>query len=196
MTFLGIGLQSASLLGSLFSSKVTIEAFKDEKCTSSVGEMELQINPESIVHDHEITIYDDDNPDFKAYNIEGAIGGEPKFAGIKMESIRFDFYLDATGVISGCDSVSDSINDFKELAYKYNGAIHGPNYLKLSWGSLFNNMDGRQFKCRLDRLDINYLLFKPNGTPLRARLDCVFKQHMTQEEMTKMASNQSPDMTH
>ncbi|MEM7104650.1 MAG: peptidoglycan-binding protein [Bacteroidota bacterium] len=186
------------------SAKVTISAYSDPECgiMDIVGlPMMVQINPEEITHDHEITTHGDK---FEAMGVEGAPGKHGGFKGIELEKIRMNFYLDGTGLVPDPMlpvspvpfDVGGWIKDFKEMAYKYRDDIHGPYFLRLSWGSLFESVHQSTFKCRLIDLNINYLLFKPTGEPLRARLDCTFKQHLTQTELNALAKRNSPDMSH
>jgi nucleoid-associated protein YgaU len=105
------------------------------------------------------------------------------------QTLRFSFYLDATGVIPGVPNLAAEIKRFKSLVYAYNGDVHSPNYIKLVWA-------GPPFKCRLTSLDIEYTLFKPNGMPLRAKLDVAFEEFLSVEEIKLLATKNSPDVTH
>jgi hypothetical protein len=166
-----------------------IIAYKDENFSQKVGEYSLQINPESYKHNHQTTWETPKDSD-----------GQPqvKFGRLEPETVSFAFYLDATGVLPGSGSsqskykitsVVDEICKFKSAAYTINGEIHSPNFLVLYWGDL-------QFKCRLASLNIDYSLFKPSGTPLRAKLDVTFKEYLSAEELKKRLQKSSPDLTH
>lgn len=140
----------------------------------------VQINPASYTHEHEVN-YNDQQP-------LGTPGTTLWFKGIPPEKVSFDIYFDATGVI-GSKTVKDQIATFKDVCFTYNGSIHEPNYLKLSWGTLV-------FKCKLISLSISYTLFKNDGTPLRAKLSVAFKEALDANIITKEANNQSPNLTH
>jgi hypothetical protein len=75
------------------------------------------------------------------------------------------------------------------LAFKYDGDIHSPNFIQLSWGTLL-------FNCRLSTLSMNYTLFKPDGTPLRAKADATFIEFRNQKEISETDTDASPDMSH
>ncbi len=183
--------------------KLKIEAFTDEECTNpntKAKEIELQINPDTITHDHPITT---NGKGESAISSEGANETEVNGSGIsipgasirQMQTVSFKFTLDSTGVIDNCDDVLVKIADFKKVCYHYYGTIHGSNYLKLKWGGLFVEGD-REFTCRLKKLNITYKMFSPDGHPLRAELDCAFEQFLSSDHIDKVKTNSSPDLTH
>lgn len=117
--------------------KLTIQSFKDESCTGT----EIQTLVVSV------------NPD--------------AFTQVK-ETVSFQMIFDATGIVAGSSrDVTVDIIQFKALAYNYNGTIHSPNYVKLTWRKL-------EFNGRLTSFDVSYTLFKPDGTPLRAKVNASF----------------------
>ena len=144
--------------------KLKILAFADNALRNKIGEYSLQINPETYSHTHR-TVF------ARARGIDTA-GSLSKYRSHNPHDIKFDFILDATGAVPGVRNVSYEIANFKKVAYSYNGNIHSPNYLKLSWGPLV-------FKCLLNSLNITYQLFSPAGSPLRAKLSVAFRQHQT-----------------
>jgi len=101
----------------------------------------------------------------------------------------FDASHGSTGVLPGVLSVNDDLDRFKSIVYSYNGSIHSPNYLRILWGQL-------TFDCRLETLNIEYMLFTPSGVPLRAKLNTTFQQYLSPEKMQLKARNSSPDLTH
>ena len=60
----------------------------------------------------------------------------------------------------------------------------------LVWGTTVN------FRCRLTKLDIEYSLFAPNGTPLRAKLSVGFEQYLSPKRVAQEGDPSSPDLTH
>ena len=62
-------------------------------------------------------------------------------------------------------------------------------FLKIHWGTLL-------FKCVLINLDIEYKLFKPDGTPIRAIAKCTFKGTIEEDLRKALENKQSPDVTH
>ena len=161
-----------------------IEAYHDSTYSVPyyVGSCTVQINPASYTHEHEVS-YNDQQP-------LGTPGTTLWFKGIPPQKVSFDIYFDATvGSSTLSKSVADRIAEFKKICFNYNGAIHEPNYLILSWGTL-------AFKCKLTSLSISYTLFKSSGTPLRAKLSVSFKEALDANRIAKEANNQSPDLTH
>jgi len=165
-----------------------IIAYSDNEYSGSgTSSCTVQINPASYSHEHSIS-----------YNntvSQGAPGATLKYKGTSPEKISFDIYFDATGAVSTAsilDSqvpVDDQIQSFKDVCFTYNGDIHEPNYLIVSWGTLV-------FKCKLTSLSISYTLFQSDGTPLRAKLSVSFEEAVDADLIAKEANNQSPDLTH
>jgi hypothetical protein len=163
--------------------KLTVVAYSDENFTSKVSganTYSVQINPESYTHNHS-TRY---NPG----KTSDTAGNTIKYDGIQPERLSFSFYLDGTGVVSTLD-VSAQIKAFKQVAYKYNGTIHSPNYLQVIWGTF-------AFRGKLTQLDIEYTLFDTNGMPLRAKLAASFEEYLSPDDIAKRSAKNSPDMTH
>lgn len=159
----------------------------NEYSGSGISSCTVQINPASYSHEHRTS-----------YNntvSQGAPGATLKFKGTSPEKISFDIYFDATGAVSTASildsqvAVDDQIQTFKDVCFTYNGDIHEPNYLIVSWGTLV-------FKCKLTSLSISYTLFQSDGTPLRAKLSVSFEEAIDAELIAKDAGNLSPDLTH
>ncbi|MFN6944065.1 MAG: LysM peptidoglycan-binding domain-containing protein, partial [Cytophagaceae bacterium] len=71
----------------------------------------------------------------------------------------------------------------------YKGGQHQPPCIKLTWGTM-------DFKCKLKSMNINYTLFKPDGSPLRAKINLSFVGTMDKESEEKLKSTSSPDLSH
>ena len=162
-------------------AKLKILAYKDEHLRSKIGEYEVQINPEKYSQAFGVTFSQD-----KGIDTASVL---PKFKTQTPQQIQLDFYLDSTGVVPGVTSIPDNLKKFKETAYDFNGQIHSPNYLKLLWGDLV-------FKCLLDSMDVDYTLFSPSGTPLRAKIAANFRQHQSPDELERRSAKKSADLTH
>jgi hypothetical protein len=172
-------------------SQLKIQGFKDPACSSKIGEFACHINPGSYKHTYSIA-YD------KEKNAEGSAGKTPSFSKYAPEKVSFELILDGTGAIPDSKDVMNSLKTLKKVIYYYQGAIHRPAYIKLIWGKNFQRTEkGTQdFRCHLTSMDINFSLFKHDGTPLRAKISLAFEEYRPSEEMLKSANNQSPDMTH
>ncbi len=164
-------------------NKMKIVAYKNNKYLGKgYKSCTVEINPASYSHNHKVN--------YNNLTSEGAPGAPLKFKGIPPESVSFEIYFDATGTIkTSMTPVLVQIQRFKKVCFDYNGDIHEPNYLILSWGSLV-------FKCKLTSLDINYTLFKPDGTPLRAKTSVKFEEASDSNTIAKEANKKSPDLTH
>lgn len=170
--------------------RLVITACQKADYTSEVGRFTVYINPEKYSHSYKIRYND--------VQAQGSSGGSPDFDKIPSEEVRFELVFDGTGVVPSAipgvipytdDGVADQIEAFKSLVFTYNGNIHSPNYLKLSWGKLL-------FKCRLSTLELDYTLFKPDGTPLRARALATFVGYNDELQLALQAGKTSPDLTH
>ena len=167
--------------------KLIIKAFKDETFGSQVGEdFVVQINPEKQKLENPIKFVE-------KRATEGA-GVTTKFVVLDPRTLDFTLYFDDTGAVppgkkGAPTDIKTQIDAFKKVAFDYNGEIHKPNYLKVIWGSF-------EFKCHLTKFTLNYTLFKPDGTPLRADATVTFKEYLSPEAINLLANKNSPDLTH
>ncbi|NVK64901.1 MAG: LysM peptidoglycan-binding domain-containing protein [Flavobacteriales bacterium] len=171
--------------------KLMIRAFSDPKFESELfltddkKPYEVAINPESY------------SLNFKSeYAIENASGsskGGVKFHRSLPENLTLDFLFDRTGVFKDSppqeNGVIDDIKEFKKITYEFNGDIHSPNYLKVSWGDLL-------FQCVVTELNIEYKLFNSNGKPIRANVKTTLKNTVAEAERAAREKKSSPDLTH
>jgi len=132
-------------------------------------------------------------------------GGESDlrvFNGLGPQSYNFEFLIDGTRAssptlpggaglaIPGAEKIFEPIkvkkqvDEFMKVCYEIDGQKHRSNYLLLSWGHL-NDV------CLLEKADIKFTLFQPDGEPLRARINAVF--HKITPETFKL---RSADLTH
>lgn len=164
-------------------NKMTIVAYPNNKYSGKgKSRCTVKINPASYSHNYQVK-YDNSTA-------QGAPGTTLKFKGIPPETISFEIHFDATGAIQNNKvPVKTQIDQFKKVCFVYNGNIHEPNYLIISWGALV-------FKCKLTSLDINYSLFKQDGTPLRAKANVKFEEATDANLLAREANNKSPDLTH
>lgn len=169
---------------------MVVMAYSDKKFTKKVGEFTVTINPASYSHVYQINYND--------VQAQGSAGGSPVFNRTPSDTVKFQLVFDGTGVVPSilpgvvpfmADGITKQIAEFRKLVFSYNGNIHSPNYLILSWGTLL-------FRCRLQSFKVNYTLFKPDGTPLRARVDVTAKGYNDEEEIALRASKSSPDLSH
>ncbi len=171
--------------------KMEITAFSDAEFTEEVadGKFITQVNPEKVSLKYEI-----ESPDDQA---QGTSATEATFGRIKPQELSFEFMFDATGAIPNPDG-SSPINDdgvfekvkhFLAVVYEYNGEEHKPNNVQIAWGRLL-------FKCVLKSVNIDYRLFRPDGTPLRAVASAAFTGSVEERLRIAIDAPASPDITH
>ena len=180
-------------------TKVKITAYKksdfDEKKKVADGVFEALVNPEGYNRSYKIKYKDQQSSGTKAQ--------EMKFDKIEPEDIEFEFLFDKTGALPGTFKAKDDagiqqesregiwpdIEKFKKVVYNYNGEIHQTAYLLIQWGELI-------FKCVLREMSINFKLFRPDGTPLRAIAKAKFTSTVENELRVRQERKSSPDITH
>jgi hypothetical protein len=174
--------------GSLTKMKIT--AYEIGNFKSPVGDFTVLINPEHYTQTYKISYSDIQAP--------GSSGGSPNFCKVPSQTVEFELIFDGTGVVGSqlpgvvpytADGVADQLKKFKELVYDFEGEIHSPKYLELAWGTFL-------FTCRLTALTLTYTLFKPDGTPLRARAKTTFISYNDETELALSANKSSPDLSH
>lgn len=170
--------------------KMEISSYEKSDFSDLPRTFTVFINPEKYSHSYKICYSD--------VQAQGSNGGSPEFNKIFADTVKFELVFDGTGVVPAAlpgfgifmeDGIAKMIDDFKKVVFDYDGSIHSPRFLKLTWGTLL-------FSCRLTALDISYTLFKPDGTPLRARANATFIGYTDEDELAKLANKSSPDLTH
>lgn len=170
--------------------RMVVMAYKDPEFTSKVGEFPVTINPASYTQLFEIRYND--------VQAQGSPQGSPVYNRTPSDTVTLQLVFDGTGVVPSklpgtpaatADGITKQIAAFKALVFAYNGNIHSPNFLILSWGTLL-------FRCRLQSLKVNYTMFRPDGAPLRARVDITVKGYNDEVEIAKRANKSSADLSH
>jgi len=172
-------------------TKMEITAYSDPKFKTRVAGQNnpftVWVNPASYSYSRNVKYND--------RQAQGAAGGSPEFNRVGDSDLSFDLMFDATGVLpvptgqSYDNGVTDIVNTFITLLSTINGEIHTPNYLVVGWAGL-------QFQGVLTSLKIDYSLFRPDGTPLRAKLSVAFKYYASEAMLAKQTGFSSPDLTH
>ena len=170
--------------------KLKIRAFSDPEFSKEVflsgnKEYEVAINPETYSLSYKA--------EYTSANATGTTGGKMPFFRTLPENLNLEFLFDRTGVFADSQPQDSGVNgdiaDFKKITYDFNGDIHRPNYLKVSWGELL-------FKCVVTEFNIEYKLFNSNGKPIRAIVKVTFKNFVAEEERAAREKKSSPDLTH
>ncbi|MCC6459600.1 MAG: hypothetical protein IT260_03950 [Saprospiraceae bacterium] len=163
-------------------NKLKITGYTDEGRGSQAGEpFDVVLNPEKVSVSSSITMND-------------ATGGvsAPNSQVNRKENrnVSFEIMLDGTGVIPNSGDVGEKLTALRDVVWTQNDEIHRPNYLVLDWGPVF---DG--FKCMLQSMRVEYLLFDVDGNPLRAKVSLDFIEHENPVVKNEAATGRSPDMS-
>lgn len=142
------------------------------------------MNPESYTLDYRVT--------FNESQGQGTSGTQQRFFAKPPEEMQFEFLFDDTGIIDGNprrDGIFKEVDDFKKLLIENDSESHEPRHFKLIWGQFI-------FKGRCTGININYKLFKPDGTPIRAVCKVTFKGSIEESLRVTLENAHSPDLTH
>ncbi len=148
-----------------------------DKEASSGKDFRLQLNPESIKHNRALQVESKDVGD-----TEGQVNQYKSYGD---ETMDLDFIIDSTGAIPNSPgSVDDVIDKLVDTVYTFEGEIHKPNYLLVTYGKF-------AFRCQMTSFATEYLLFDRAGSALRARVTMSLKGLKVKSE-----KKSSPDMSH
>jgi len=173
-------------LGTL--EKLTITAYSDESYQSALSPAFVAvINPSSYKNGFNI--------DYVTRKELGGKSESPSFKRIGKEDLSFELILDGTGVVPMPTqyegyTVDDLLTTLKATVYQYEGEIHQPYFVQITWG---NNLS---FNGRLSNMSVDYKMFSPNGQTLRASVSLSFTQYKSIDLAQAEANDSSPDMTH
>lgn len=109
---------------------------------------------------------------------------ELKYKNTEAQTLSFDFLIDGTGATGKKVEVSTEIKKFLQVTYNYSGDIKRPNYLKIYWGDEIAS-------CVLKSADVDYSMFRSDGSPLRATIKASFQEDVVDELRDPKASRAS-----
>jgi hypothetical protein len=167
--------------------KLTLTAYKTSARSGLGTSVEAMFNPASYSQSYSIL--------WKRRQGINDLGAELEYTLSEPSELKFNLIFDGTGVdsyglVSWADkTVSERVQEFLDVTYTYQGALHEPAYLLAEWGDL-------SFSCRLSSVDIKYTAFNRDGTPLRAELDIKLIADTALEKLAQEAGKTSPDLTH
>ncbi|MCT8339867.1 LysM peptidoglycan-binding domain-containing protein [Flavobacteriaceae bacterium TK19130] len=168
--------------------KLRVIGYKDDAFTEKIadGEFSTLLNPETYSLNYSV--------EYTEAQGQGTSGSQGKYLRTPPENLAVEFLFDRTGAIRGSqnlkgDGIIDDIEKFKRIVFDYDGDQHKPNYVMIGWGTLL-------FKGVLQQMDIEFKLFSPDGTPLRAVAKTQFKGSIEDDLRVAKENNQSPDVTH
>lgn len=117
----------------------------------------------------------------------GNDGEDLKYQRTLAGQLSFEFLLDGSGVAGQKKEVQAEIETFKNVI-AFDGKHHRPRSLLLLWGTYYAIV-------KLTGIDINYTLFRSNGTPLRAVMKTTFKETKPLVLQNLIKGLLSPDLT-
>ena len=153
---------------SLAKAKIQIEATGEQ--------FEVMFNPE------EYTLNKDNN--FAAQNIPGLSGPLLQFVHGNLRTLEMELFFDTF----------EKQRDVREQTVKVtrlldiNRDLHAPPIVRISWASL-------QFRGVLARASQKFILFLPDGRPVRARITCTFNEFIDIERELKEVDRQTANFT-
>jgi hypothetical protein len=143
----------------------------------------VMINPDSLKWTGSVEYNEQQPPDTSS--------ASQKYKSTPSEKLSFDIVIDCTGIVDPTRTdMVDEITALQNIIYVYNGDIHRPNFVQVQWG------ENITFNGVLTSFDVSYTLFKPDGTPLRAKISLAFSQYISPSTITKIDAPGSPDLTH
>lgn len=118
----------------------------------------------------------------------GSTGSEQRYNRDSHQTFNFEFLVDGTGASGERREVLADIILFRATC-GFIGDTHRPTFLILQWGTFLA-------RCVLSSVTIDYTLFRPDGSPLRATIKASFSEYTLPalEQLQNFLS--SPDVTH
>lgn len=146
------------------------------------------VNPENFSLQH--------NPVYEPTKELNSSAGTLTYKNTESTNLKFSKILvDSTGVIVLPDelkshtTVDGYVETLRTTLQGYVDTMHAPPFVKISWGSL-------SFIGVCTSFSVNYVMFDPDGCPIRAFVDLQFNSTKSFETKTIEAAKKSPDMTH
>lgn len=165
--------------------KMRILAFKDNayKKPATPTSWPVLVNPESYSMDYTI--------EYNTDTAQGNDGTTAKYTRHSPEEFSCDLWFDNTGILDGQprSDIYAEMNEFKKFLLDIESETHEPRHFMVIWGKML-------FKGRITGLQIQYKLFKPDGTPIRAMVTVSFKGSFDDVLRLAKANLLSPDLTH
>ncbi|MBK7389174.1 MAG: hypothetical protein KBH11_08480 [Bacteroidia bacterium] len=165
--------------------KLQITGYTDNEYQSQLSgdPYSCMLNPESLKWNKRIEYNKQQPPDSSST--------AQKYKRTPSDTLDFDIIIDCTGIVDPQRvNLSDEIEELEKIVFAYNGKIHRPNFVKIQWGKKLI------FKGVLVTMNISYTLFRPNGSPLRAKISLSFEQYLSPSTLRKIDKPESPDVTH
>jgi hypothetical protein len=127
--------------------------------------------------------------------IPGLSGPILQFVNGNMQTLEMELFLDTYEEHKyGSRVLNKAGEDVRNLTRKITDLMiidpdtHAPPVLLFTWSSL-------HFQCVLARVSQRFIMFKPDGTPVRARLTVTFNEYIDIEREAKEVNRQTADFS-
>lgn len=155
--------------------------------TATAEKVAVMFNPE------EYTLQRENN--FAQIAVPGLSAPIIQFVHGNQQTLEMELFLDTyESHRSGSRKLNQAGDDVRKLVGKVTDlmniipATHAPPVLLFTWASL-------SFTCVLSRATQRFIMFKPDGTPVRARLNVTFSQYSNAELEAKEIKRETADYT-
>lgn len=143
----------------------------------------VMINPDSLKWNRSV--------EYNQQQAQDSSSASQRYKNTPSDKLSFDIVIDCTGIVDTTRTdMKKEMSALEAIVFTYNGKIHRPNYVKIQWGK------DLIFKGVLVSFDTSYTLFKPDGSPLRAKISLSFTQYLSPQTVQKVDAKKSPDVTH
>ena len=153
----------------------------------TLDKIPVHFNPEEYTLNRDIN--------YAQSNIPGLSGPILQFVSGNLETLEMELLVDTFEEHkAGNISLNQAGEDVRNLTGKITDLMeiysetHAPPVLIFSWGSLV-------FTCVLARASQRFIMFRPDGVPLRARLNVTFNKYIDPEREAKAVNRQTADFT-
>lgn len=136
----------------------------------------VMFNPE------EYTVNKDNN--FAQMAVPGLSGPLIQFVNGNMQTLEMELFLDVYEQGGDVRDEANRIAGFLKIAPE----THAPPVLLFTWASL-------HFTCVLARVSQRFVMFRPDGTPVRARLNVTFNEFIDAEREAREINRQTADFS-
>jgi hypothetical protein len=154
---------------------------------ATLEKIPVMFNPE------EYTVNKDIN--YAQSSIPGLSGPILQFVSGNMQTLEMELFLDTYEEHKeGSRSLNAAGEDVRNLTRKITDLmvidpeIHAPPVLLFTWGTF-------SFTCVLARASQRFIMFRPDGTPVRARLNVTFNEYIDPEREAREISRQTADFS-
>lgn len=144
-------------------------------------ELSVQFNPTEVTIDKSVTYAEQDIPGLDAPIQQFVSGGA--------ETLSVEFFFDVYE-----DRGDDQPDDVRKLTDEINqlllvdGDLHAPPLVTFAWGKI-------SFTAVVESANTTFTMFRPDGTPVRARIDVTFREYTPPSKQLEATPRHSADRT-